>query len=66
MPLAEERLQVEKLRAEPGGVAVRKFVVEEEETVPVDLACDEVVVEVRDFAARPLPPDADLFHTSRR
>jgi uncharacterized protein (TIGR02271 family) len=62
MPLAEEHLHVEKRRAELGEVEVRKVVVEEEETVPVELAYDEVVVEVRDVAERPLPPDADLFH----
>ena len=62
MPLAEEHLHVEKRRAELGEVEVRKVVVEEEEMVPVELAYDEVVVEVRDVEERPLPPDADLFH----
>ena len=61
MPLAEEHLHVEKRRAELGAVEVRKVVVEEEETVPIELAYDEVVVEVRDVKERPLPPDADLF-----
>ena len=61
MPLAEEHLHVEKRRAALGEVEVRKVVVEEEETVPIELAYDEVVVEVRDVAERPLPPDADLF-----
>ena len=61
VPLAEEHLHVEKRRAALGEVAVRKVVVEEEETVPIELAYDEVVVEVRDVEERPLPPDADLF-----
>jgi uncharacterized protein (TIGR02271 family) len=61
VPLAEERLQVEKRRAELGEVAVRKTVVEERQTVPVELEREEVRVEFVDTRDRLALQDAGLF-----
>jgi len=50
----EERLNVEKRQAELGDVQVRKEVVTEKQTVPVELMREEVHVEQRDVADRPV------------
>ena len=54
VPVAEERLRVEKQEAELGAVEVRKVVTEEQQTVPVQLQREEVHVEKRDIPDRPL------------
>ena len=54
VPVAEERLKVERREAELGAVELRKTVTEEEQTVPVELRREEVRVERRDVADRPL------------
>jgi uncharacterized protein (TIGR02271 family) len=54
VPVAEERLRVEKQEAELGAVEVRKVVTEEQQTVPVQLQREEVRVEKRDIPDRPL------------
>jgi uncharacterized protein (TIGR02271 family) len=54
VPVAEERLRVEKQEAELGAVEVRKVVTEEQQTVPVELQREEVRVEQRDIPDRPL------------
>ena len=54
VPVAEERLAVGKREAELGEVQVRKTVTEEQQTVPVTLQREEVHVEERDVADRPL------------
>ncbi len=54
VPVREERLQVEKRPAELGEVQVRKEVVTEQQTVPVELEREEVRVEQRDVPERPV------------
>ena len=56
VPVREERLDVEKRPAEVGEVQVRREVVEEQQSVPVELRREEVHVEQRDVADRPLRP----------
>ena len=56
VPIVEEQLRVEKDRAELGEVELQKRVVEEQQTVPVELRRDEVHIErhaVRERPARP-------------
>ncbi len=53
IPVAEERLHVEKREAELGQVQVHKAVVEERVEVPVELQREEVHVERRDVGDRP-------------
>ncbi len=60
IPVAEERLHVEKREAELGQVQVHKAVVEERVEVPVELQREEVHVERRDVGDRPAT-GADLF-----
>ncbi len=60
IPVAEERLHVEKRQVELGQVQVHKSVVEERVEVPVDLQREEVHVERREVGDRPAP-DADFF-----
>ncbi|MDQ3701665.1 MAG: YsnF/AvaK domain-containing protein [Chloroflexota bacterium] len=50
----EERLNVQKRQADLGEVQVRKEVVTEQQTVPVELMREEVHVEQRDVADRPM------------
>ncbi len=60
VPLATERLHLEKHATELGEVRVRKTVVAEERRVPVDLHYERVRVEERDLPDRPTT-GADLF-----
>ena len=61
VPVAEERLTVDKRQAELGEVQLRKTVVEEQQTIPVELRREEVRVEQRDLADRPARAGDDLF-----
>jgi len=61
VPEVEERLHVEKRQAEMGEVRVHKEVEVEQKTIPVELQRDEVHVERRDVAARPLQAGEDAF-----
>ena len=54
VPVAEERLNVEKRDVELGHVEVRKTVTEEQQTIPVTLMREEVHVEERNIADRPV------------
>jgi len=54
LEVREERLNVEKRPAELGEVQVRKEVVTEQQTVPVELMREEVHVQQRDVADRPV------------
>ncbi len=60
VPLAAERLRVEKRPVDAGAVRVRKTVVAEERRLPVDLTYETVRVERRDLPARPAT-GTDLF-----
>ncbi len=53
VPLAEERLTVGKREVDRGEVAIRKTVVQEEQTVPVTLTHEEIRVEKRAVTDRP-------------
>jgi len=61
VPVVEEQLKVGKREAELGEVQVRKTVTEEEQTVPVTLRREEVHVEERDVADRPLRAGETAF-----
>ena len=61
VPVAEERLHVEKRQAELGEVQLRKTVEEEQQTVPVELEREEVRVERRDVGDRPVRPGDQVF-----
>jgi len=61
VPVAEERLAVGKRQAELGEVQVRKTVTEEQQTVPVTLQREEVRVQERNIADRPLQAGDDAF-----
>jgi uncharacterized protein (TIGR02271 family) len=61
VPVAEERLGVERREAELGAVELRKTVSEERQTVPVDLLREQAHVEQRDVADRPARAGEDLF-----
>lgn len=56
VPETEERLRVDKRETEQGEVQIRKSVESERVTVPVDLEREEVHVERRDVAERPIAP----------
>ncbi len=56
VPLAEERLHVEKRQADLGEVRVLKTVVEERQSIPIELEREEVVVRERDVPDRPVQP----------
>jgi uncharacterized protein (TIGR02271 family) len=60
VPEAEERLAVGKREVELGQVEVRKTVTEEQQTVPVTLTRDEVLVREERVAERPATGE-DLF-----
>lgn len=60
VPVAEERLDVQKQAGELGAVEIHKTVTEEQQTIPVELRREEVHVERRDIADRPISAaDAD-------
>ena len=61
VPVAEERLRVEKREGELGAVEVRKTVEEEEQRVPVELEREEVRVERQDVGDRPVGPGDQVF-----
>jgi len=61
VPKVEERLDVEKREGELGTVDIRRHVTEEQQSVPVDLRREEVHVEERDVAERPLRAGEDVF-----
>jgi len=61
VPVVEERLTVGKREAELGEVQVRKTVTEEEQTVPVTLQREEVTVQEREVADRPLAAGEEAF-----
>jgi len=61
VPVAEERLNVEKRAAELGEVEIRKTVQQEQVSVPVELMREEVQVQQRDVADRPAQAGDNLF-----
>jgi uncharacterized protein (TIGR02271 family) len=61
VPKVEERLDVEKREGELGTVDIHRHVTEEQQSVPVDLRREEVHVEERDVAERPLRAGEDVF-----
>ena len=61
VPKVEERLNVEKRAGELGTVDIHKNVTEEQQTVPVELRREEVQVEERDVADRPVRAGEDVF-----
>src|SRR5687768_17551952 len=56
VPEIEERLDVEKRERQTGEVRIEKHVEERRETIPVTLEREEVHVERRDVAERPIAP----------
>lgn len=54
VPIVEERLDVEKRQGQVGEVGIHREMIEEQQSVPVDLMREEVHVERRDVADRPL------------
>ncbi len=61
VPVAEERLNVDKRQAELGEVQLRKTVEEEEQSVPVELEREEVRVDRRDVDDRPVQAGDQVF-----
>ena len=61
VPVAEERLQVETREAELGAVEVHKTVEQEQVSVPVELAREEVRVVRQDVGDRPVGPGDQVF-----
>jgi uncharacterized protein (TIGR02271 family) len=61
VPVAEERLEVEKRQAELGEVQLRKTVEQEQVAVPVELQREEVRVDQRDVADRPVQAGDQVF-----
>ncbi len=61
IPVAEERLNVEKRQAELGEVQLRKTVEQEQVSVPVELQREEVRVDQRDVADRPVQAGDQVF-----
>ncbi|MGN6755525.1 MAG: DUF2382 domain-containing protein [Thermomicrobiales bacterium] len=61
VPVAEERLNVEKRAGQLGTVDIHKTVTEEQQTVPVELRREEVHVEERDVPDRPLRAGEDVL-----
>jgi uncharacterized protein (TIGR02271 family) len=57
VPEIEERLEVEKRDTDLGEARIRRTVQEERQSVPVDLAREEVHVERRDVRERPAAPE---------
>jgi len=57
VPVVEEHLDVEKRQGQLGEVGIRREVVEEKESIPVELRREEVHVERRDVDNRPLGAD---------
>ena len=61
VPVAEERLGVEKRQAELGEVQLRKTVEQEQVSVPVELQREEVHVAQHDVADRPVQAGDQVF-----
>ena len=61
VPVAEERLNVETRQAELGEVQLRKTVEQEQVSVPVELQREEVRVDQRDVADRPVQAGDQVF-----
>jgi uncharacterized protein (TIGR02271 family) len=61
IPVAEERLHVETRQAELGAVQLRKTVEQEQVSIPVELQRDEVRVDQRDVADRPVQAGDQVF-----
>ena len=61
IPLAEERLDVEKREGQIGEVELRKTVEQEQVSVPVDLEREEVEVRQVDTDDRPVRAGEDVF-----
>ena len=61
VPVAEERLNVETRQAELGEVELRKTVEQEQVSIPVELEREEVRVDQRDVADRPVQAGDQLF-----
>lgn len=61
IPVAEERLDVEKRETELGEVQLRKTVTEEEQTIPVELQREEVHVREVNTGDRPVQPGENVF-----
>jgi len=61
IPVAEERLNVEKRASDLGTVDIHRHVTEEQQSVPVELRRDEVHVEEHDVPDRPLRLGEDAF-----
>ena len=61
IPVAEERLNVEKRQAELGEVQLRKTVKQEQVSIPVELQREEVHVGQRDVADRPVQAGDQVF-----
>ena len=57
VPVVEERLEVETRAGQIGEVGIQRRVVEEQQSVPVELRREEVHVEQRDLADRPISPE---------
>ena len=56
VPVVEEQLDVEKRAGQVGEVGIERRVIEEQQSVPVELRREEVHVEERDVADRPISP----------
>jgi uncharacterized protein (TIGR02271 family) len=54
VPIVEEHLNVEKREGQIGEVGIRREITEEQQTIPVELRREEVHVDRRDVADRPL------------
>lgn len=54
VPVAEERLSVEKRQAERGAVEIQRTVRQERQTIPLDVMREEVRISRRDIPDRPL------------
>jgi uncharacterized protein (TIGR02271 family) len=54
VPVAEERMHVGTREAEVGEVQIRKTVIEEQQSIPVELMHEEVHVQERDIQDRPV------------
>src|SRR5215216_5754006 len=61
VPVAEERLNVDKRQAELGEVQLRKTVEQEQVSVPVELEREEVRVDQRDVGDRPVQAGDQVF-----
>ena len=57
VPVVEEQLEVETRAGQIGEVGIEKRTIEEQVAVPVELWREEVHVEERDVAARPISPE---------